>query len=76
MELDRVSCLAYLLFQEEKEEIKEAAVQLIIGDTSIKELKSSSYFLSYIENAEKKLKTSELNKKDVYQFVEKHLYVF
>jgi Leucine-rich repeat (LRR) protein len=74
--MDRVSCLAYLLFQENNAEIKEAALQLVSGDTSIKELKKMKELLPYIQEAEKNLKQMDLNRNDVYEFVENYLYAY
>lgn len=74
--MDRVSCLAYLLFQENNEEIKEAALRLVSGDTSIKELTKTKELLPYIQEAEKNLKQMDLNRNDVYEFVENYLYAY
>ena len=74
--MDRVSCLAYLLFQESSNEIKEAALRLVSGDTSIKELKKIKELLPYIEEAENNLKEMDLNRNDVYEFVENYLYAY
>ena len=72
--MDRVSCLAFLLYRMEHEEIKEAALQLVSGDISIGELKTNQHLLLYIEAAEAKLKKKAFNKNEVYQFVEENLY--
>lgn len=75
-QMDRISSLAYLLFQVDHEDVKQAALQLLSGDISIKELKINSELLPYIEEAEKTLKNSPLNHTDVYLFVEQYLYVY
>ncbi|WP_428908322.1 hypothetical protein [Niallia sp. Krafla_26] len=74
--MDRISCLAYLLFQVDHEALKEAALQLVSGDISILELKANQDFLPFIKEAEDVLKQNTLNKNEVYEFVEKYLYVF
>ena len=75
-QMDRISYLAYLLFQVNHEGVKKAALQLLSGEISIKEIKNNSELLPYIEEAEKTLKNNTLNKKDVYLFVEQYLYVY
>ena len=75
-QMDRISYLAYLLYQVNHEEVKEAALQLVSGDFSIKELKKNNQLLPYIEEAEKTLKNGTLNNKDVCLFVEQYLYVY
>lgn len=74
--MDRISCLAYLLYQENNDEIKDAALQLVRGDISIKQLKKNSFFLPYIQEAEKQLKHIDLYKNEVCRFAEEHLFVF
>lgn len=73
--MDRISCLAFLLYQVPNEEIKEAALQLVSGEMSIRELKANPDFLPFIKEAEEALKQKTLNKDEVYEFVEKYLYV-
>ncbi|MCQ6276229.1 hypothetical protein JMM81_14975 [Bacillus sp. V3B] len=74
--MDRISCLAYLLYQVNHEELKQAALQLVSGEISIKELQNNSQFLPYIEEAKKTLKKNTLNKNDVCDFVEQYLYAY
>lgn len=74
--MDRISCLAYLMYQVDNEALKEAALKLVSGDISILELKANQDLLSFIEDAEEALKQNTLNKNEVYEFVEKYLYVF
>ncbi|WP_071394587.1 hypothetical protein [Bacillus tuaregi] len=74
--MDRISCLAFLLFQVENEEIQKAALQLVSGEISIKELHTIPDYLPYIKEAEKELKKNTLNINDVCQFVESHLYIY
>jgi hypothetical protein len=74
--MDRISCLAYLLYQVNHEEVKKAALQLVSGEISIKELRSNSQFLPYIKEAEKTLKKNTLSKNDVCDFVEQYLYAY
>lgn len=74
--MDRISCLAYLLFQVNNEELQEAALQLVNGDMSIQELKANRDFLPFIEEAEDSLKKNAPNKNEVCEFVEKYLYVY
>ncbi len=74
--MDRISYLAYILFQVNHEGVKQAALQLLSGEISIIELKEISELLPYIEEAEVTLKNHTPNNKDVYLFVEQYLYVY
>jgi len=74
--MDRISCLAFLLFQVSNEGIKEVALQLVSGEISIKELKANRDFLPFIEYAETELKKNTVNKNEVCEFVDKYLYVY
>ena len=74
--MDRISYLAYILFQVNHEEVKQAALQLLSGEISIIELRENSELLPYIEEAEVTLKNNTPNNKDVYLFVEQYLYVY
>jgi len=74
--MDRISCLAFLLYQAENEEIQNAALQLVNGEISIKELKNIPQYLPYIKEAEKELKRNTLNNNDVCEFVERYLYIY
>ena len=74
-QMDRISYLAYLLYQVNHEEVKKAALQLVSGENSIKELKNNSLLLPYIQEAETLLKKKTPNKKDVFYFVEQYLYI-
>ncbi|KAA9021790.1 hypothetical protein [Niallia endozanthoxylica] len=74
--MDRISCLAFLLYQAENEEIQKAALQLVNGEISIKELKNIPQYLPYIREAEKELKKNTLNTNDVCEFVESYLYIY
>jgi hypothetical protein len=49
---------------------------LVSGEVSIKELQNNTLLLPFIEEAERTLKKSTLNKKDVYNFVEQYLYAY
>jgi len=74
--MDRISCLAYLLYQAENREIQNAALQLVSGEISIKELKNIPQYLPFIKEAEKELKKNTLNTNEVYDFVESFLYTY
>lgn len=74
--MDRISCLAFLLYQVNVEEVTKASLQLLSGEASIKELSSNSLLLPYIQEAEKKLKNGDYDKDDVYNFVEDFLFVY
>ncbi|WP_338447817.1 hypothetical protein R4Z09_16365 [Niallia oryzisoli] len=74
--MDRISCLAFLLYQAENKEIQDAALQLVSGEISIKELKNNRQFFPYIKEAEKELKKNTLNTNDVCNFVESYLYTY
>ncbi|WP_394231772.1 hypothetical protein [Niallia oryzisoli] len=74
--MDRISCLAYLLYQAENREIQNAALQLVSGEISIKELNNIPQYLPFIKEAEKELKKNTLNTNEVYDFVESFLYTY
>ncbi|WP_338469465.1 hypothetical protein R4Z10_11590 [Niallia sp. XMNu-256] len=74
--MDRISCLAFLLFQVNNKKLQEAALQLVSGDISILELKTNLDFLPFIEEAEDTLKKYTPNKNEVCEFVERYLYVY
>ena len=73
--MDRISCIAYLLYQVNNEELKNASIRLVNGDVSLTKLKKDCNILPYIQEAEKTLKEQTLNNEDVYKFVEHFLYV-
>lgn len=72
--MDRITCLAYLLYQTDNEKVKRAAVDLFMGDISVKELKKDIIIKPHIQTAENLLKKTRLNKREVIRFVEENIY--
>ncbi|MBM7651764.1 hypothetical protein [Neobacillus cucumis] len=71
--MDKVTDWAFLLFNETSdEEVKAAAIMLLNGDLTVKELKNldiiKNHFSSIKKKRRKGIKSKELNK-----FVEEHL---
>ncbi|MEI5908687.1 hypothetical protein WAK64_16690 [Bacillus spongiae] len=74
--MDKISCIAYLLFQADDPIVKEAALKLVAGDLSLKEVKNTEYCRPYLEIAEAKLKNhDQLTTDEVCRFVEEYLFV-
>lgn len=70
--MDKVTCLAYILYQSSmNEEIKEKALQLLNGDVTIPQLRKS--LQPYFNEAECKLKKNQFDKNMVQGFAEKFM---
>lgn len=69
--MDRICCLAYLLYQSDDEKVKNTAIQLLNGDISLKDIKKIKGLKTHITASEAKLKTVDTHK--VAQFVEKFM---
>ncbi|MDR7075539.1 hypothetical protein J2Y03_000527 [Neobacillus niacini] len=72
--MDKVTCIAYLLYQSSKsQDIREKAIQLLNGDVSIRELKRNTSFQAYIIMAESTLRKNNFDKLQVQKFAEEFL---
>jgi hypothetical protein len=69
--LDRICCLAYLLYQSDDEKVKNTVIQLLNGDISLKDIKKIKGLKTHITATEAKLKKVDTHK--VAQFVEKFM---
>ncbi|WP_141432188.1 hypothetical protein [Bacillus sp. 03113] len=72
--MDRISCLAYILFQSENQDLKEIAIKLVSGDIYLKDVKANKQTRPHIEAAEKLLEKHNINTNDVCLFVEEYIY--
>jgi hypothetical protein len=73
--MDRISCLAYLLFQSEDEKIKNAAIKMVCGDLTLKEARADDSLLPHLETAELAWKKKAFHQEEVCRFVEEFIYV-
>lgn len=69
--MDKISCLSYLLYQSDKNEIKDIAIQLLNSDTSLKDIKKLKGLKTYIIATEAKIKKVDTHK--VALFVEEFM---
>ncbi|WP_433750793.1 hypothetical protein [Falsibacillus pallidus] len=72
--MDRVCCVAYLLYQSDNDDVKHMAVNLVTGEISLNIAKKMDPFKDVIQLAEKKLKESPPPQEKVCQFVENFLF--
>jgi propanediol dehydratase small subunit len=73
--MDKVSRLAYLLFNESNnQEVKQVAVKLLIGDLTLKQVQNMKIAANDLKVATKKLKNGYIDSHELYKFVENHLY--
>ncbi|AIM15250.1 MULTISPECIES: hypothetical protein [Neobacillus] len=74
--MDKITCIAYLLFSSSKnQDIKEKAIQLLNGDVSIRDLKRNSLTQPHLVIAESILRKKKIDKNLVQQFAEKYMTV-
>lgn len=74
--MDKVSCLAYLLYNSTKnQDTREKAIQLLIGDVSVRELKKNISMKARLVTLESLLKKRQIDKTQVRQFVEKFMFL-
>ncbi|WP_312474875.1 hypothetical protein [Neobacillus sp.] len=72
--MDKVTCLAYLLYKSSKNQgIREKAIQLLNGDVSIRELKRNVSIQAHLVFAESFLKKNKLDKNKVQLFAEEFM---
>ncbi|RLQ96297.1 hypothetical protein [Falsibacillus albus] len=72
--MDRVSCIAYLLFQSEQTRIRKLAINLVTGEISLNAAKKIADFYPHIVSAEKQLKRTYVSQEEVCEFVETYLF--
>jgi len=74
--MDRISCLAYLLYHFNIEKnIKDTAVLLLNGDINLKQLKKNKKMLPYVTEAEKYLKEYGINTSMVAAFIDEFMLI-
>jgi hypothetical protein len=74
--VDKVSCLAYLLYQSSKNQnIKERAIQLLNGDVTLLELKRNPATRELLTFAEAMLRRNKVDKLKVQLFVQEFLLI-
>jgi hypothetical protein len=72
--VDKVTCIAYLLYQSSKsQDIKDKAIQLLNGDVSIRDLKRNTVIQAYIILAESTLRKNNFDKLQVQKFAEEFM---
>ncbi|MDP4085073.1 MAG: hypothetical protein Q8934_10730 [Bacillota bacterium] len=74
--MDRISCIAYLLYLTNNEVVKNIAIKLVVGDVSLIQLKKNKMFNCCIKNAEQTLKKTTLNRENVCRFIEEYIYQY
>jgi hypothetical protein len=74
--MDKISCIAFLLYEFNDEiSIKDAAIMLLNGDTSMKLLKDNIKLLPYITEVEQYLKENVIDSSKVAAFIEEFFLV-
>lgn len=74
--MDKLTCIAFIMYQSSENQIvKNLAIQLLNGDTTIKDLKKDAFAFSYITNAEITAKKQKINRLKVQQFAEEFLMI-
>jgi hypothetical protein len=73
MKMDRMSCLSYLLYQCDDEEVKDVAIKLLNGDLFLKEAKQMKRIYPHIIAAESLQKRKGIDDRKVAQFVEQYM---
>jgi hypothetical protein len=69
--MDKISRLAYLLYQSDDEEVKDLAIQLLNGDVLLKDIKKTKNLKTYITATEAKI--NKVDTHEVALFVEKFI---
>lgn len=76
VEMDKVTCIAFILYHATDDpDVKVKAVDLLNGETDLRELKSDGVLLHLVETAEASLKKQQIDKEELQKFVEQHLFV-
>jgi intein-encoded DNA endonuclease-like protein len=72
--VDKVTCIAYLLYKSSKNpDNREKAIQLLNGEVSIRELKRNINLQAHIALAESLIKKNKIDKHQVQLFVEEFM---
>ncbi|OIK14240.1 hypothetical protein BIV60_12090 [Bacillus sp. MUM 116] len=69
--MDKICCLAYLLYQSDNEEVKNIAIELLNGEISLKDIKKRKELKKYITATEAKI--NKVDTHEVVLFVEKFM---
>ena len=74
--MDKVTCIAYLLYNSSKnQDIKEKAIKLLNGDMSIHDLKRDQSVRTFIIMAESLIRKNKIDKIQVQIFVDEFMVV-
>jgi len=74
--VDKVTCIAYLLFNSSKnQDIREKAIKLLNGDISIHELKRDQSVQTLIVMAESLVRKNKIDKIQVQIFIDEFMIV-
>ncbi|MCM3118052.1 hypothetical protein M3610_22725 [Neobacillus sp. MER 74] len=74
--MDKVTCIAYLLYKSSKnQDIREKAILLLNGDLSIRDLKKDASIQTHVIIAESLLKKNQIDKDQVQHFAEQFMYL-
>ncbi|WP_053366622.1 hypothetical protein [Bacillus sp. FJAT-27245] len=74
--MDKVTCIAFILYHATDDpEVKTKAVDLLNGESNLRELRSDPDVQHLLETAEAALKKQSVNKEEIKKFVEQHLFV-
>lgn len=75
--MDKTSALAFIMYNEtNNDEVKEAAVRLLIGDFTIKQMKAMKETKVHIKTSARKLRQGKINSEELNKFIEDHIYLF
>ncbi|RHW42057.1 hypothetical protein D1B31_05290 [Neobacillus notoginsengisoli] len=74
--MDKVTSIAFILYHAtDDSNVKARAVDLLNGETDLRELKADTDMLHLVETAEAMFKKRSVKKKDLQKFVEENLLV-
>ncbi|WP_316568995.1 hypothetical protein [Neobacillus sp. YIM B06451] len=74
--MDKVTSIAFILFHATDDpDVKTKAVDLLNGETDLRELRSDPDIVNLLETAEAALKKQSVNKEEIQKFVEQYLFV-
>ncbi|MFE8702836.1 hypothetical protein ACFYKX_19715 [Cytobacillus sp. FJAT-54145] len=72
--MDRVSCLAYILFKNKDDEVKRLSLDLLVGDVTVREIRKMNHMKKHLAEAEHTLDNSrDFNIYEVAKFVEEFM---
>ncbi|WP_059170566.1 hypothetical protein [Bacillus sp. FJAT-27445] len=74
--MDKITSIAFILYHAtDNPEVKAKAVDLLNGETDLRELRADMAMLHLIETSEAALKKQFVNKVEIQKFVEQHLLI-